>query len=150
MQEVTYQKEKLNDVLFELIPMIQEHWDETDKGYTKAQLNPDWSIYQQLERQDSLRLFTARSGGKFVGYLSVFIRPGIHSKDFVYAITDSIFLAKDYRKDGTGKRLIQYAEDVVSDEADAFSVSMKAYIPFDHLLESLGYKMTEKVFTKEF
>ena len=150
MQDVTYQTEKLNDVLFELIPMIKEHWEETDKGYTKAVLNPDWTVYSELERQESLRLYTARASGKLVGYLSVFVRNGIHAKDTVYGITDSIFLDKDFRKGGTGKSLIKYAEDDLKDVVDIFSLSMKAYIPFDSLMESLGYTMTEKVFTKEF
>jgi len=150
MSEVTYQIEDLNSVLFELIPMIKEHWEETDKGYTKAELNPDWAVYNDVERKNVLRLFTARYDKKLVGYLSVFVQPGIHSKDFVYAVTDSIFLDKDFRRGRTAADLIKFAETHLEDEADAFSLSMKAYMPFDKLADSLGYTMTEKVFTKEF
>ena len=147
---VVFQKEKLNDVLFELVPIIHEHWAETDEGHTKAKLNPDWGMYQVFEQKELLHIYTARDDGRLVGYISVVLQKGLHAKDYTYAVTDSIFLAKDHRGGTTAKTMIEFVEEKMIPIADIFNISMKAYAPFDSLLDSMGYKLTEKIFTKEF
>lgn len=146
---VTYQQEFLLTCKEEAKELIVEHWEEIAVNKEKIKLNPDWEAYQELEDHGRLKIFTARSSGKLVGYFVVFINRHIHYKDHIFAVNDIIFLNKDYRKGSAGIKLIKFAESCLKEDGvSVILLNSKVHKPFDPIMERLGFRLTERVYSK--
>jgi N-acetylglutamate synthase-like GNAT family acetyltransferase len=65
------------------------------------------------------------------------------------AIEDLYFVTKSFRKGRVGIRLFQYAEKVLKERGvQRIVMHTKVHLDNSKLFEYLGYKMTDKVFTK--
>ena len=65
-----------------LIPL---HWDEVALNKDKIHLNPDWDVYESLEKDGKFKIFTARDDTKLVGYFAVIVSTNPHYKDHISA-----------------------------------------------------------------
>jgi len=73
----------------------------------------------------------------------------LHYKSCVTAIEDLYFVTKEFRKGRVGIKLFQYAEQVLKDRGvKRIVMHTKVHLDNTRLFEYLGYKMTDKVFTK--
>ncbi len=149
MDKVDFQQEFLCQVKDECVPLIESHWEEVAINKEDIKLNPDWETYEKLEDLGMLAIFTARSSGKLVGYLVVFLTKNLHYKDHLFASHDLIYLDPDYRKGMTGVRLIKFTEKCLrQDGVSVMTMNTKVKNPFDPILERLGFNLTERVYTK--
>ena len=110
---------------------------------------PDYEAYRRCAQAGMLRCITCRADGELVGYIIFFVSPHLHYKSCVTATEDIYFVKKEYRKGRIGIRLFQYAEQVRKERGvQRMVVNTKIHLDNSRLFEYLGYKMTDKVFTK--
>lgn len=128
--------------------VIPEHYEELCpvKEYP---LDPDWDAYKRLNDSKMLRCITCRADGELIGYIIFFISPHIHYKTCITAVEDIYFLKKEYRRGRIGIRLFKYAEEVLKRiGVNRIIYGTKVYLDNSKLFNYLGYKHTDKVFTK--
>ena len=90
-----------------------------------------------------------RNDDELIGYVIFFIAPHLHYKSCKRAIEDIYFVKKEYRKGRVGIKLFQYAEEVLKHcGVEVIVMNTKVHLDNTRLFEYLGYKMTDKVFTK--
>jgi hypothetical protein len=145
---VTYAHEPFSSFVEELQALLPEHYEElcVVKEYP---LDPDWVTYARLEQAGILPCVTARVDGKLVGYVIYMTQPHLHYRACMTAFEDIYFLKKEYRLGRTGIRLFQYAEKVLKQlGVNRVVMGTKVHSDKSRLFEYLGYKMTDKVFTK--
>ena len=144
-----YQQEFLSQVELDIQYLIELHWSEIALNQDKIKLNPDWSAYEELEKLNKLKIFTARDGDRLVGYFVVICGTNIHYKDHIFANNDIIYLHKDYRKGFAGIRMIDFAEKCLQkDGVSVLTINTKTHQPFDKVLERLKFNMIERVYSK--
>jgi len=136
---------KFLDEFEQLFPL---HYDEL--CVTKEfELEPDYDAYRRVAQAGMLRCVTVRNDDELIGYVIFFISPHLHYKSCVTATEDIYFVRKDFRKGRVGIKLFQYAEQVLRHcGVQRIVMNTKVHLDNSKLFEYLGYKMTDKVFTK--
>ena len=97
---ITYQEEKLKDILEELKPMLTLHWEELANHKTDRPLDPDYDMYELMNDNNIIRIYTVRSDEKLIGYSFWIIANHLHYKTWRYALSDIYWLHPDHRKTG--------------------------------------------------
>ena len=144
-----YQQEFLSSVSEEIKPLLNSHWEEIALNKDKIKLNPDWEVYQSLENQGKLKIFTARGEGKLVGYFVVVVGVNMHYKDHLFASNDIIYLSPEHRKGFTGIKLIKFAEKCLKEDGvSVLTINTKVHQPFDKLMDFLKFRKIERVYSK--
>jgi GNAT superfamily N-acetyltransferase len=96
-----------------------------------------------------LRCITVREDNALIGYAIFIVQPHLHYKSCKTAFEDIYFLKKEYRKGRLGIRLFQFAQDELKKEGvNRIIVHTKIHMDNSRLFEYLGYKLTDKLFTK--
>lgn len=148
-RHITYQQEFLCSFAEESKELLQLHWQEIALNRDRIKLNPDWDAYEALESSGVLKVFTARSDNKLVGYFVVLVGNNLHYKDHLFATNDVIFLHRDYRKGLTGYKLIKFAEKCLSsDGVSVLNINTKLHKDFGPVLSRGGYNPIETVYSK--
>ena len=132
----------------ELEQLLPEHYDElcVTKDFD---WDPDYDVYRKYAELGMLRCVSCRNDGELIGYIIFMISPHLHYKSCITAIEDVYFVKKEFRKGRVGIKLFQYAEQVLKHcKVDRVIVHTKIHLDNSRLLEYLGYKQTDKVFTK--
>ncbi len=146
---VTFQEESFNDVIDDIKPLLENHWQEIALDKDKIALNPDYAQYENMYKAGVLKVFTARLDDELVGYFVVMLHKSPHYSDHILALNDIIYLKPEYRKTGVGKRLISFAEQILHQEGvSVLYINTKVHQPFDLLMESLNYTLAERVYSK--
>lgn len=144
-----YQQEFLTTIKQDAEDLLKKDYEEIEHNKELHKLNPDWEIYNILEEQNSLMIFTCRDELKLVGYFVVISTPNLHSKGSILAVADVIFLDKDYRRGLAGYKLFKFAEDCVrKDGFKTLHVTTTEMNPIDPLMSRLGYSKIETKYEK--
>jgi len=135
-------------VLNEMDELFPAHYEEL--CVTKEfDYEPDYDAYKRMAEAGMLRCITCRADGELIGYIIFIVSPHLHYKSCVTATEDIYFVRKDYRKGRVGIKLFQYAEQVLKERGvQRIVMHTKVHLDNSRLFEYLGYKMTDKVFTK--
>jgi GNAT superfamily N-acetyltransferase len=145
---VTYQTEDPAEFIEALKGVLPEHYDElcVTKDFP---LMPVYEAYGRLHVAGMLRCITVRDDNELIGYALFIVHPHLHYKSCITAFEDIYFLKKEHRKGRVGIRLFQFVEDVLKKEG-VHRIIMHTKIHMDNtrLFEYLGYKLTDKLFTK--
>lgn len=128
--------------------LINCQWGEVDHRRKTSDLNVDFSKYLQMEELGIHYIVMAFSNEELVGYNSMFSAPSPHTGEMT-ATTDTIFIKKDYRKEGLGSTLVKMAEE----EAKArgckhIMVTFKNNQPHPNLIEELDFFSYETIYAK--
>ena len=148
MTQLIYEDVDALQFLPEFEKLFPLHYEElcVTKEYP---LEPDIKAYQALAKAKMLRCITCRADGKLIGYIVFTISRHMHYKSCVTAFEDLYFVRKDYRKGRVGIKLFQYAEKVLRQFGiNRIVMHTKVHLDNSRLFEYLGYKWTDKVFTK--
>ena len=132
----------------ELKGLLPEHYDElcVTKDFP---LRPDYVAYGKLCVAGMLRCIVARADGVLVGYALFIVSPHLHYSTCKTAFEDIYFLKKEYRLGRTGIRLFQFAETALrADGVNRIIMHTKIHLDNSKLFEYLGYKLTDKLYTK--
>lgn len=146
---VTFAREILFEVVEDVQPLLQLHYEELTLNRDRVKLDPMWEKYAQLEasHRDALQIFTARDEGALVGYAAFFVQPHLHYRSLFPAINDVIFVHPQ-RRDSTGLRLIRHCERELKPYAQKIVFHVKPDTPMAALMPKLGYALNEHVFGK--
>ena len=143
------QQEKMSDCIDEMIPLLQDHYSEIARNQDFVELDPNYDQYQLLDESDMLHVFTARDGGKLIGYVVTFLVPNLHYKTTNFGLVDILFLKKEYRGRMVGYKMIKSAEESLKTiGVQVLQVGMKLAHDFGPMLERMGYTEIERTFEK--
>ena len=136
---------KFLDELKEIFPV---HYEElcVTKEY---ELEPDYDAYKRLADCNWLRCITCRCDAELIGYIVFVVQPHLHYKSCLTAFEDIYYVKKEYRKGRVGLRLFKYAEDVLKQRGvNRMIMHTKVHMDHSRIFEYLGYKNTDKLFSK--
>jgi GNAT superfamily N-acetyltransferase len=146
---ITYQQEPLCKFIPDVNYLVDLDWKEVGRPEAGYHLEPDWDLYQILESSGSLKVFTARSDGKLIGYFTVVISPSLHSKGNFVVSNDAIFLDPNYRSGLVGVKLFQFVEKCIQEDGfNQLQITFTNKFDISNLLARLGYDKVETKFEK--
>lgn len=141
---ITYSVEKLADMLDEMKPLFNDHWEEIALFKDDVKLDPDYDKYLLMEKGGFIHVCTARDDGVLIGYFVSIITPHLHYKQSKTLASDIYFIKPDYRKGRTGIKLFQFAENEWRKEGVQVAyVGAKVSNDVTKVWERLGYKVVE-------
>lgn len=131
-----------------MMPLWQAHHAETsDNVY--GPLDPDLSVYEQLDLGGRLRIFTATHAGELVGYQVFIVSEHLHSKDWIQASQDILYFRPEHRKGLTAYRFIKWCMNQLREDGISVvhqMVPVKAGI--GPLFERLGYQKEDVSYSR--
>jgi len=146
---IEYKEETFDQVIDEIKPLLEDHWEEIALNKEVIKLNPNYEMYEKLCNSGVMRIVTARNDGKLIGYCICIIAYNLHYKDSLTATNDIFFISKDYRKGSTGVKLFIKNEEILkSYGVQRLIMNTKVHQDVGAIFERLGYKQTERVFGK--
>ena len=89
----------------ELKGIIDTHYDELALNKDRVPLRPQWHAYQQREEAGQLVYVTLREAGELIGYIIMFVAPGLHYETCLTAHMDILFVRPD-RRDSAAKGVL--------------------------------------------
>jgi len=128
--------------------LFPEHYEElcVTKEFS---YEPDYEAYKRMAQAGMLRCITCRNDEQLIGYIIFIVTPHLHYKSCMTAIEDLYFVTKSFRKGRVGIMLFKYAEKVLKERGvKRIVMHTKVHLDNSKLFEYLGYKMTDKVFSK--
>ena len=146
---ISYQQEVLYDLIDEVEPLLELHYQELCLNKEFVKLDPRWDKYAALEIAGSFVIYTAREDGKLVGYSAFFISPHPHYAGLTVAVNDVLFVHPDQRG-SVGIRLIKFSEQELTLRLGHFKLTWRAKYTNNlaAILERLGYAREEVVMAK--
>jgi GNAT superfamily N-acetyltransferase len=107
---VKFQRETLFDVIEEVKPILEKHYDELCLRKDAMALKPRWDVYSNLEAVDAFVVFTARDEAGLAGYAAFFVSAHMHYADLIVAQNDVLYVVEEHRKGSVPMRLINYCK----------------------------------------
>lgn len=112
-------------------------------------LMPDYEVYERIAKSGNITCIVCMDGDEVVGYVIFLIQPHLHYKTCLTAFEDIYYLKPEYRKGRIGIRMFKFAEDVLrSANVNRIIMHTKIHLDNSKLFEYLGYKHTDKLYTK--
>lgn len=137
----------LESVLPEVLPMMAKHYKEI--SHLDGEFDPDVDRYVALNKAGSYEFIVAQIGGAIVGYAGYFVAPHQHSKSNVVAYQDMIYLEPICRGGGLGRMLIQECDNILKSKSVVSVINaVSTKNDFGQLLETMGYMMLDKLYTR--
>ena len=147
---VKYLKESFDDVVIDIFPLLNKHWEEIALNKDKVPLDPNLEKYKTLEQSGILDIFTARDdSNKLVGYCIVFTMPHMHYWSTLMSSVDIFYVSPEHRGKMTGSRLMTYAEkELKASGTKVLTHHVKVAHDYSPILVRKGYKEAERIFSK--
>lgn len=131
---------------FELLTKCQ--WEEVDHRRKTSDLDIDYNKYLKMEELGVHYFVVAYTDTELVGYNSMFVSPSPHTKELT-ALTDTIFIKKEWRKSGIGSEMIRLAEVEAKERgAKNIMVTFKNDSPHPEIVKSQGFFSYETIYAK--
>ncbi len=148
-RDIKYQREDFNVVRHEVDELVHKNWEDTGFSKHGLKLNPDWDVYEAIDRAGLLGVYTVRKQDSLIGYLVVVVRKHPHYKDHIFASNDILFIDKEHRKGLVGYFLVKYVvEDLKKLGASVLMFNTTVDKPYDPILNRLGFEPAEKLYMK--
>jgi len=129
--------------------LFEAHWREVGRYRDQIALEPDFEKFALLERAQLFPCYTARKGGVLAGYAMFICSPALHAKAHVFAYCDAIYVAREHRGPGVGKRFMEFIErELVGRGVAKIVYHFKRAQDQGALMESLGYEAAETLYEK--
>lgn len=146
---ITFHVESMRRIHAELVPLLQDHWREIGRDHHEVPLDPDWVRYFDLDDKGNLSVIAVRHAGELVGYHIAVISPHLHYKGTLHGVTDVYYLKPEHRRGFTGVRLFKAVGDEMKRRGVVKLITgTKLHHDMGRIFERLGYRETERVFTK--
>lgn len=146
-----FQAERLSDIVDEIHPLHEAHFQETEKHRLGFGLDVDYDAMLYSERRGQLIQFTMRTqDGKLVGNIRMYINKSLHTGT-LYASEDTYFVLPEYRQGFAALRFWQFMEDCVkSIGVREVRTDSKVLNKVHKLNEYCGYKHVANKYVKVF
>lgn len=142
MGKLIFATEPLVPAFDEATKLWSAHWAETEVGYRKAPMNPDYRQFARLEELNWSRYFTARSDGVLVGHLYFIVHTDRHTQTR-NAVEDFYYFLPEHRKGTDAIKLLRFAVDTLrSDGCKQIGMSSKLTggKDIDPILRRVGFR----------
>lgn len=147
---ITAQTELFADVLPEMKPMLPLHYRELSVHAQHGfDLDPQYAVYLERERQGMVLCVTLRENGRLIGYQIGFIGPGLHYQGCLTHLPDIFFVHPEHRS-GTGalKLFRHYERELRHRGVSLWLGGSKNHKPTDRLFEAMGFEPFETIHAK--
>ena len=134
--------ERIRDVVDEIRPLHQAHWEESESFRHGLPLKPNYGTWLADEQEGRFVLFTIRQDGALKGYCQVYLTVSNHTGTNI-CNEDALYLHPDARKGFTCSQFAKYAEWVVR-QLGVREVRLSVKVTNDvwKLWERIGYQRT--------
>ena len=132
----------------DMLPILQEHWEEVAKFKEIMVFNPHVQRYIEIERAGRLHLVTLWLDGKLHGYSVHFIVNGHpHYRQLKWAEDDVHFIHPVYRGTGLHQEMRLFALRTLKERGvDFVTARTKVDHQHDLTLRQIGYKPLDNVY----
>ncbi len=128
--------------------LVKLQWMEVDHRRKSSNLDVDFNQYLKLEELGTHFIVVTFSDEELVGYNSMFVSPSPHTKELT-ALTDTVYIKKEYRKEGLGGEMIRLAEEEAKARgAQHMMVTFKNGDSHPNIVEDLGFFSYETIYAK--
>lgn len=148
---ISYQLEPYDVCKDEIDALLPLHWEEVALDHDTVPLDKDHAAYQEAADAGVLHIVTMRTDGKLTGYIAGFVRGHLHYKSTLHALTDVFFIHPDHRKGWNGVKLFREYERTLKARGVVklfLATKLHGDLNISTLLERLGYRLTEKLYSK--
>lgn len=147
---ITYSVELMDECLEDMRHLWMVHWEEIALDKDKIALEPDIDTFRHLEAAGALHVVVARDEvQQVVGYHVSVVRPHLHYRSSLTAYVDMYFIHPDHRRGRVGIKLFLYAEQTLRElGVQRIYTGTKLHKDMGRLLEFIGHKETERLYTK--
>jgi GNAT superfamily N-acetyltransferase len=147
---LSFQIEKWKDFYKDAVSIFPRHYEELSLEKGRVPMCFDCDKYQIVEDAGNLHILTVRTSGKLIGYYVAVIVVHPHYKTGgLFSSCDMFYILPEYRRGGTGTKLIVMAEESMKNRG-VLKSSMSVKLHQDHsaLLRGLGWEPTDLVLQK--
>jgi GNAT superfamily N-acetyltransferase len=147
------------DQVREATALVERNHREIDFDKDLQELDPNWPHYYALSEAGLLIVLGAYADRELVGYsIDALVESHPHYRGICVGQGDVIYVAPEHREGGVGVRMIQMADQMISEWARSIgkrcmrmlhSKSTEAGLALAGLLPKLGYVSLETVYSKE-
>jgi GNAT superfamily N-acetyltransferase len=110
---ITIGLEHFSDMVEEIRPLHELHFEETEVLYLDAPFQPNYEQYMGLEKEGSFVCFTVRIGWQIVAYIQYYLFDDLHARQAKNAREDAFYVHPSVRSNGVGGQLLDYAENAL-------------------------------------
>jgi len=149
---MVFQAERLRDILEEIHPLHEAHFQETEKHRLGFGLHMDYDTLLAYEYAGRLIQFTCRDieSGKLVGNIRMYIDTSLHTGT-LYASEDTYYVLPEFRKGFAALRFWQFMEDCMKAiGVREIRTDSKVLNKVHKLNEYCGYKHVANKYVKVF
>lgn len=147
-------RENFKDAYPEFFELTVKHWEECGEINGGSSLN---LAYNDLCRASDMGYYICYVARKFdgtpIGYATYTVNHGVHSCNDTYAVTDSVYIAPEFRKGLSryGLKLLKTAElDLKRTyKVDVIQFAMNCTYDISNMLMRMGYSPAEVLFNKK-
>jgi hypothetical protein len=142
--------EPYSKAIDEMKLLYPAHWEEIALNKDVIKLDPDYERYLQFEKLGMLHVVTARADtGKLVGYHIFVLMTHLHYRQSNTATSDITYLLPEHRKGFNGVKFLRFAFDSLKPlGTQRIYTNCKMHHDFGSILERLGFKEAERIYTK--
>jgi len=146
---ITYQVESWFDVVDEMKHLWPAHWAEVATDHNTILLAPDYGLYEYYQKSGALHVVTVRENGAVIGYHISIVRPHLHYVNDLHGFTDVYYISPPQRKGWVGVKMFRYAERTLKSRGvKKIMTATKLHLDMGKIFERLGYRETERLYTK--
>lgn len=136
-----------NSLLESMVPLIVNHHREIT--IHKQTLEPNFAMYDVMQKNGTLRVYTARMEGELVGYSIFIVHPHQHFKNCLQASEDLLYLSDECRQGLIGYNFIKFCDGMLDkDGVNLIYHKVTTSKDFSPLLDRLGYVPVETVYAR--
>lgn len=111
--QVTIGIERFSNMLDEIAPLHEAHYQETEAEYLDTPYEPNYRSYINMEQDSRFVCFTVRIGVQMVGYLQYYVFRDQHSQRMLQAREDAFYLHPLVRGKRIAPQVLTFAEDAL-------------------------------------
>lgn len=144
-----FRRETLFDVIEEVQPLLDLHYEELCVNRDTVKLNPRWDVYRDLEGRGALVIYTARDNAKLVGYSAYLVNQSLHYADLKVAQNDVFYITQDHRRGAMPYRFLKFCEKSLAGAGvQKLVYHCKTTNQLSPLLHRIGYDAEEVMVAK--
>jgi GNAT superfamily N-acetyltransferase len=136
----------------EVWPLIKDlislQWDEVDHRAKESKLQVVEETYCSMEDLGVHYVVLVKDDDTIIGYSSMMLTDNPHTGEKT-ALTDTMYIHPEYRKQGVGREMIKASEEeATSRGAVRMCIVLKNNQEHDSLVDNLGYYSYETTYSK--
>lgn len=148
---LTSHVEPLMSQIEEMKTLFGDHYAELALNQDKVPLDPQWEVYEFKESRGETCYITLRDAGQLIGYIVMFVAPGLHYRTCLTAHMDILFVRPD-RRDATAKGVFLMLDTLEAElrrrGVQRWFMSTKLHKNISPIFKRRGFEPVEMTHTK--